>query len=275
MRNLGLGDLAFLGAVGGVAYDADAAAYIAAVELADGQALEAAVKDAIDAFVRGCKADGIWAAIKASCILAGARTLAGALVPLAGAAPTNVGFVAGDYNRKIGLKGNGSTKYLDSNRAANADPQNSTHVSVYATTSSTTPYGTWLATEVTGNFGVRIGRFNSSSTRIFTLRSGSQLTSNFVTDGLGFSGASRSGSSAFTSRGDGKTTAYAAVSTSSGYNATTYAIFTDKVNGLPDTYSGAWFDGRLAFYSIGEAVDLALLDARVTTLINALAAAIP
>jgi hypothetical protein len=57
-------------------------------------------------------------AIKASCILAGARTLAGALVPLAGAAPTNVGpFVSGDYNRKTGLVGDGSTKYLNSNRA--------------------------------------------------------------------------------------------------------------------------------------------------------------
>jgi hypothetical protein len=43
----------------------------------------------VNAFVKGCKADGIWSAIKASCILAGADTLAGALVPLVGAAPTN------------------------------------------------------------------------------------------------------------------------------------------------------------------------------------------
>jgi hypothetical protein len=32
---------------------------------------------------------------------------------------------------------------------------------------------------------------------------------------------------------------------------------------------------RLAFYSIGESLDLALLDARVTTLVAAFAAAIP
>ena len=57
--------------------DADAAAYITAVETADGQALENGVKVAIDNFVLGCKQDGIWTAIKASCILAGARTLAG------------------------------------------------------------------------------------------------------------------------------------------------------------------------------------------------------
>jgi len=34
-------------------------------------------------------------------------------------------------------------------------------------------------------------------------------------------------------------------------------------------------NARLAFYSIGESLDLALLDARVTDLINAIGAAIP
>jgi hypothetical protein len=61
--------------------DTDAAAYITAVETADDQTLEEKTKIAIDNFVLGCKADGIWTAIKASCILAGARTLNGALVP--------------------------------------------------------------------------------------------------------------------------------------------------------------------------------------------------
>ncbi len=36
-----------------------------------------------------------------------------------------------------------------------------------------------------------------------------------------------------------------------------------------------WSNARIAFYSIGESLNLALLDARVTTLINAYAAAIP
>jgi len=65
----------------GLVSDADATAYLAAVQAADGQLLEPAVRIAINNFVVGCKADGIWTAIKASCILAGARTLAGALVP--------------------------------------------------------------------------------------------------------------------------------------------------------------------------------------------------
>jgi hypothetical protein len=37
----------------------------------------------------------------------------------------------------------------------------------------------------------------------------------------------------------------------------------------------SYANARLAFYSIGESLDLALLDARVTDLINAFAAAIP
>jgi hypothetical protein len=97
------------------AFDADAQAYITAVETADRQALEAGVRTAINDFVVGCKADGIWDAIKASCIMAGARTLTGALVPLKGTAPTNYNFVPGDYNRKTGLVGDGSSKNLNSN----------------------------------------------------------------------------------------------------------------------------------------------------------------
>jgi hypothetical protein len=41
------------------------------------------------------------------------------------------------------------------------------------------------------------------------------------------------------------------------------------------TGSNTVFNGRLAFYSIGESLDLAKLDARVTDLINAFGAAIP
>jgi hypothetical protein len=39
--------------------------------------------------------------------------------------------------------------------------------------------------------------------------------------------------------------------------------------------SGLYSNARLAFYSIGESLDLDLLDNRVTTLINAFGVAIP
>jgi hypothetical protein len=102
--------------------DPDALTYLAAVAAADGAPVEVGVATAVDDFFKGCKADGTFSALKAACILCGARTLAGALVPLAGDAPTNNNFVDADYNRETGLIGNGSTKYLDSSRATTTTP---------------------------------------------------------------------------------------------------------------------------------------------------------
>lgn len=276
--NLLLSDPAFLSVAaavsGGGGYDADAQAYITAVETADGLALETAVKDAINAFVVGCKADAIWSAIKASCILAGARTLNGALVPLAGTAPTNFNFVAGDYNRKTGLVGDGSTKYLDSNRNNNADPQNSSHVSVYASsapTSTGTQYPTYVFAGTSESSCTGIGRLNSNG-QLFVRNRSSVIQSIGSGSAVGFIGVNRNSSSQFTGRVSQSNTLYTLASSPPvSFNYGVYrSISLSSVNDN-STFSNA----RLAFYSIGESLDLALLDARVTTLINAFAAAIP
>jgi hypothetical protein len=244
-------------------YDIDAERYIAAVEAADGQTLETGVKDAINTFVIGCKADGIWTAIKASCILAGARTLAGALVPLVGTAPTNFNFVAGDYNRKTGLLGNGSTKYLNSNRNNNADPQNSNHNAVYAT--QITSAGAYMsvrgaAASDTGANAMGVGPF---------FRNRTATASTHASTATGLIAHARSSSSSYTVRFAGSNTSVASNSeTPLGINL---FVFARNTNGTPEFYGNA----RLAFYSIGESLNLALLDARVTTLINAISAAIP
>ena len=62
--------------------DADAIDYLTRVAAADGAGVEVGVAVAVDAFVADSKALGVWDSIRASCVLAGARTLAGALVPL-------------------------------------------------------------------------------------------------------------------------------------------------------------------------------------------------
>jgi hypothetical protein len=240
--------------------DPDAAAYIAAVEAADEAAspgvgaLETATRVAIHSFVKGCKADGIWPAIKASCILAGARTLSGALMPLTGTAPTNFNFVSGDYNRKTGLVGNGSTKYLDSNRANNADPQNNLHVSVYASTTSAA---------YIGNLNNNVHLAATSSLIGVRLNSGDGVVSSSP-NVAGFLGGSRSLSSTIIFRG-GKTS-----------NSVASASVTRSAENLFvfRTFNG-YLTPRISFYSIGESLDLALLDARVTDLITAFGAAIP
>ena len=242
----------------GTALDTDAAAYIAAVEAADGQALEAGVRTAINAFVVGCKADGIWNAIKASCIMAGARTLNGALVPLVGTAPTNFNFVSSDYNRKTGLVGDGSTKYLNSGRLSDADPQDNCHLAVFATTAGNS---------VTGYVGGSTNftkRISSGSTR---LNFGTNFSISPAAPSL--VAASRSASASYLVRNSN--TSFTATASSSTPGSVLMAVFAVNSNGTIQVHTNA----RLAFYSIGEALDLALLDARVTTLITAFAAAIP
>jgi hypothetical protein len=265
----------------GVAYDTDAQAYINAVEAADTAAgvsggLEAATKDAINAFVVGCKADGIWTAIKASCILAGARTLAGALVPLLPTmpAPTNNGFIGigTDYNRKTGLVGDGSTKYLDSNRNNNADPQNSRHAAVRATVlNSSTNDRAYFGCADTTHTTQLLSSSTTPSRPVVRCASNSSttLTGNLHAS-AGIFGVSRSSSSSYVARASGIDEPVTNTSGAPGsFPMLIFARYTGLTNNAPQLFS----DSRLAFYSIGESLNLALLDARVTTLINAFSTA--
>ena len=238
-------------------FDPDAATYIAAVESADGQTLEEGVKQAIDGFVTGCKADGIWDAIKASCILAGARTLNGALVPLVGDAPTNFNFVSADYDRVTGLKGDGSTKYLNANRNNNADPQDNNHNSVFLTELGTTDAYTIISAGTGSNNGTNvISGFQGGFSRNRSARGTTHGTA-FTT---GLAGVSRLSSASYTVRAAGVNETIS--ETSDGVLSADLTVY--RRLGSPSNYSNM----RAFFYSAGEAVDLAALDARVSTLMN-------
>jgi len=238
----------------------EAVSYVAAVEAADGQELEFGVARAINDFVLGCKTDGIWDAIKACCILAGARTTNGALVPLVGDAPTPYNFdLVGDtdYDRKTGLKGDGTTKYLDSNRANDVDPQDDSHLAVYATDVSGVNHA------IGGGDPDQTSLYNGG----YRSRSLAFQASNWQ---QGFTGISRSSASSFLYR-DASFTGAATIA-SVGTDSLNYYVFAQgRVSATPSNYG----DCRLSFYSIGEALDLALLDTRVSALITAIGAAIP
>jgi hypothetical protein len=250
---------------GAAVSDPDAQAYLQAVEVADNQALEQGVQQAVNQFVIGCKQDGIWNAIKASCILAGSRTLNGALVPLVGSAPTNNNFVSGDYNRKTGLKGDGTTKYLNSNRNNNADPQNNCHLAIYKNDSDVESNPYWIGSASSG-FSVlnAIGRNGAYSN--------SNGYMNNANSSAGLHGISRSnGASAVLKRPSLSAVSFTLNSTTPPTVAN--FIYTVNENGTPSANN--WSAARLAFYSIGESLDLAKLDTRVTALITAIGAAIP
>jgi hypothetical protein len=168
-------------------------------------------------------------------------------------------FVSGDYYRKTGLVGNGGTKYLDSNRNNNADPQDSFHVSGFFST-------------VGANFiiagGVSTGRTSLGEAAI-RLRSSTGDTTGGTSVANTFAGGSRSSSAAIVRRANGVNNSITRNSETP--EAGNLFVFARNNNGTADTFA----THCLAFYSIGESLDLALLDARVSALITAFGVAIP
>ena len=232
--------------------DPDAAAYFARI-VAAGSTINSANQTAVNTFVAGCKADGIWNAIKASCLLAGADTLAGALVPLVGPAPTNNNFVSGDYSRTTGLQG-GALRRLNTNRANNADPQDNCHAAVWVTNSGTgTTVGIIGSNSDTGIAQRRIYRTSTACNDI--------SAANYAAD-IGFIGITRSLPASYIRRVSGSNFTQNFAST--GTNSANIAVF------ARDTAGASVWGGRASFYSLGESLNLALLDARLATLMSSL-----
>lgn len=244
-------------------YDADALAYLTAVEAADGQSLETSVKVAINTFVVGCKTDGIWNSIVASCIMAGARTVAGAIIPLLGNAPTNNNFVIGNYNRKTGLIGNDLNKYLATGYSTGdttSFPQDNSHISCYVSASQTDGFGTFIG-GATGSGNRLIIQHSLTTNILFRSRSNTSSTSALAP--LGFQGSSRNNLADFIRR---------STSSSGVSEATQIAVSgtpSSDLIGVFATGAGLSFTGaRMSFYSIGKSLTLSSLDSRVTTLMN-------
>lgn len=254
--------------------DADAARYVTEVEAADIAAgftggLEQGVKDAFMMFVINAKLDGIWDAIKASCIMAGARSLNGALVPLKGTAPTNINFMQADYDRKTGLIGDGVGKYLNTNYLEITENQDNKHISALVRQVSTTlarggilggsmysngssflndPKGGWVYAGISANTK---GQFHTGN-----------LTPSLF-------GVSRNNSANFITRRNGVNLTATLTSQAFTNSSATYKVFANS-HGVPTATS----DARISFYSIGEFIDLQKLENHLNTLNSRLNTAI-
>jgi hypothetical protein len=230
--------------------------------------------DAINDFIVGCKADGIWDSIEACGILAGWNGLSGALTPLKGAAPTNNNFVSGDYDRKTGLIGNESTKYLDSNRISNA--QNDIHKAVYVGelggTAGSTGQRAVIGVTVSGNTGQTsiLGRRSDDLLIYRFRRSGATSTGAGMVPG--FVGASRNNSASIQIISPPVSPASTVSHTSETPPNDNTFVFAEHLSG---TGAQVHTGHRLAFYSIGTSIDLDLFRTRVNTLYAAIGAAIP
>jgi hypothetical protein len=251
--------------------DADALDYLSRMATADGAGVETGVAVAVDAFFRGLKATpGLFDAIKASCILCGARTLAGALVPIVGDAPTNVanGFVSGDYSRTSGLTGDG-TSYLDSGRAADDDPQNDKHISAYITITAP-PAANALFGNLNGSTeGSQIYIDNVTGNTFYRVNAASSFSESAAA-ATGLNAVVRSGSAEFSYiRSETVST-----ETSASVSPTSENIWIFARNAPPPNPDFAITTATIAFYSIGTSLSLEDLDTAVTNLINRLKFAI-
>jgi hypothetical protein len=253
------------------AYDAEAADYIRRVEAADSQPLEQGVRVAINTFVVSLKADGTWPAIRACCVMMGARTLAGALTPLVGVAPTNANFVTGDYNRRTGLLGNGSTKSLGSNRAQNADPQDDLHMAVYVTAPPTTfsfPIYFGVGAGSTGD--VHIGVLTNGTDLFVRMRNATSDTFAGVASSAGLFGLARSGTNWYAAGAGVTSRTFARASQTPRSESTRVFSGLNVSTGVAQLWSNA----RLSYYSIGRYLDLPSLRTKLDRLTSEIQVAV-
>ena len=257
----------------GLFYGSAVRDYLDRVRAADGAGLERSVTNGINTYISGLitanmlgTSGGVISqaasTIKAHCILAGANTLSGCLVPVVGAAPTNFNFVPADCLRKTGVKGNGTTKYLDSNRNNTADPQDSRHIAVYMTDVNTSNPSVIIGTSnITGRTSiVKVGAVTTARLSALT------APANEISPVAGFLGGVRTSATAIAIRNNSIN--IAATLASEAPASETMGVF---ATGLGTNLSNP----RLAFYSIGESLDLAILQSLQDQLMATFAAAIP
>ena len=247
--------------------DADAVDYLTRMAAADGAGVEVSVAVAVDEFFANAKELGVFSALKACCILAGARTLEGAVVPVVGTAPTGVNFASGDYSRTAGLKGDG-TSYLDSGRANDADPQNDNHVAAYVT-----------AGYVAINNGALIGAQNAASAYTMTgtvsYNRGSIGNSAIQITSAGLYASSRKTQASFLyiRPPDDAQSLVSNSAIASGFSNNVFVYGYSNSSGSLVSPT----DATVAFYSAGTGMDsdgLAALDTAVSNLITAIGEAL-
>lgn len=247
-------------------YDADAAAWIAAVETADGAALETGVKTAMNQLVLDLKANSLWTPIQTMVVKMGARTLSGALIDIKnpGSSWTNNNFVSGDYNRTTGLIGNASNKYLDSGRANSADNRNNSAKWTYVTTLATglNYYYMSSGAGVTGGDAFR----RASATLLDCWSRSSTASSNVSANALGLIGINRDNGSNFVSSGGG--TSETNTCASQAPNALNTFEYANNNAGSPNVFS----NHRSCAAAIGAAHNLATAESVMDTFIASITA---
>jgi hypothetical protein len=204
-----------------------------------------------------------WDNMPCHCLFAGVG-YAGTVVPLRDGmvVPTLVNFVSGDHNSVTGLKGDGATKHVNTNRNNNAEAQNSQSFSVFidaVATSGTTAF--YLDGGSPANGSAAIARSSANpSNNLIRSRNNTLLS---VAEGgtAGFFGVNRSGSAGYRVRA-GATNYDLTQTSQTPANAPIYLFARGG--------SADFCDGRLKSYHVGPAIDLTVLEGLQNTLFAAI-----
>lgn len=236
-----------------LSFSAPIAAYLASVEAADGSSLEAPVYNAM-----GTYAEFLYPIMSACCILSGARTLAGCLIPLVGPTPTPISLVAGDYNRSRLLGGGG--KIINTGWDGSGNGLDNISYFAYARAGTFEPS---TSGAIMGNAGS--GSISQLLTTGSRSRAGASDTFSTITGQSGFYGASRNNSSNYDRILPSESTISVITSTSVGLGDRWCVYARTTAGNLPSPSS-------LCVYGIGPATDLVALRAASIDYDNALIA---
>jgi hypothetical protein len=237
-------------------FDGNAISYILGLEAYEGQRLESGVRTEINKLVSGLKTDGIWDSIVDCCLMAGPRTVSGILYPLKGRSGINYGFNSSDYNRASGLIGNGSSKYIDSNRSLNIEPSGNQHLAVYITKTGSPSINQYYIGAGIQNLTGSSAIYASDAGALFQKSRASGLANyqNFGTS-TGLMAVSRFSTGIWVARNTNiSETAFVYVE-SGGQPANVY-IFANNNTGIGAGTPEGYSDARIAIYSIGTNVNV-------------------
>lgn len=231
--------------------DADAANYIERIEDVQHAYVFPHVAAAINKFVVGLKSSpspvaGVsnWDAIASCCLLAGPLTLDAAIVPLKGPTVTQFNFTWQDYHPLLGLKGDGSTKYLNTGILASQFSRLNASLSVF-TTEAEGSENQNLAGFLTGTANrLRLRSLNDNTKELFVGNSTLITVPEKVT---GFIGSSRHNNLQSVAWYGGSDYIVNASANASEFGNSLLPVFRST--------SGGATTARIAWYHYGEAID--------------------
>lgn len=257
--------------------DPDALDWILRVESEDGGTLDESIQGAMNELVLSLKAAAAplggtnWDAVVDGCLLifAGPVTLAGILEPVSAAMgyPTNTNLVSGDYNRKLGLTGSASGKYITLPDLTGGPTIDDHAMAAWVENLGTAATARTMLVSGTGAGTTGIRKSGTPGTA--TINSANTIsadTTGISESTYGFYGLSRTNSANFVSRVAGASATRTRVSASFSPDLCRVFLRSDNIQG---------FTGRLKAAFFGKSVDLEALEASLTAYFNAIDAAIP